>query len=295
MFKLKGPILATVSCDEVSQEVLRHADALARFYDVKLCICHILPEKCAGEPLFPYRYRGDALKVSADLEDSLLQTIHTITSREPTQVSIVIERGTTHSAILRAAERVGAGAIIVGGESKQDSMPVWGGIAEQVTRHTDCPVWLVRPSPDGRVLAATDFSDPALVAMAAGAAEALRLHADLAITHAIEVLPVMLPAVKGVAYSVLLMDAAAHLRQASQRKLDDCVRRFDAKGGGLLSEGPAAPAILRAAKELPTQLIVVGKHGKRGGNHLTLGRVAEAIIRASPCSVLIARIAEHGQ
>ena len=82
------------------------------------------------------------------------------------------------------------------------------------------------------------------------------------------------------------------MRKIWQQRLDECVHRFEAKGGGLLREGPAAPAILNAAAELPAQLLVVGTHGRTGLKRLiALGSVAEAVVRAAPCSVLIVRLA----
>ena len=62
---------------------------------------------------------------------------------------------------------------------------------------------------------------------------------------------------------------------------------FKAKGGGPLRDGPAAPAILSATSELPAQLLVVGTHGRTGLSRIALGSVAQAVVRAAPCSVLL--------
>ena len=293
MFEIKGPIMAAMTFDDVSLDVLRQADAMARFYKTKLCVCHVLGEICAVRPLFPYLHMDDALKV-ADLEawiqKELLKTIRAVVSRNAAQVSVVIEQGTVHSGILRAAEEMGAGAIVIGGKKDQASTPVLGGIAERVTRHAHCPVLLVRPSPSGKVLVATDFSSPSMPAIEAGVREAKRLHTKLTIIHAIDIMPVILPAVEGVAYPAIPPIANDHIKQESQRELDDCVRRFGAKGGGVLYDGEAAPGIVETAAELPAQLIIVGIHGRTGLSRLALGSVAEAVLRTSPCSVLVVRI-----
>ncbi len=295
MFQIKGPVLAAMVFDEVSQEVLRQADALASFYKTDMYICHVLPEICAVRPLFPYLHMDDALN-AADLEASVRKTlrrnIHEVTSREPAKDSIVIEQGTAHSGILRAAEHAGAGMIVIGGKNKQDGTAIWGGIAERVTRHADCPVLVVKPTASAKVLAATDFSNPSLPAVTAAAAEAQRLHTDLAIVHAMDVLPIMLPAGEGVEYPVFPKDVDSYIRVASQRELDECVRRFNAKGGGFLRTGPAAQAILNTAAELPAQLIVLGTHGRTGLGRIALGSVAESVLRAAPCSVLVVRMAQ---
>src|SRR5262245_20142144 len=48
-------------------------------------------------------------------------------------------------------------------------------------------------------------------------------------------------------------------------------------------EGDAAPTILRAAKELPADLIVLGTHGRTGLARLLMGSVAELVVRRAGC------------
>ena len=294
MFQVKGPILAAMDFDKGSDELLRQADALARSYKVKLSVCHVLPEIFAVRPLYPQLHLDDALKLSeleAAVRDALLERIRTVTAREPPQIEIEIEQGTVHAGILRAADNIGAGAVIVGGKVDHSGLHLLGSSAEHVVRYANCPVLVARPSPAGKILAATDFSDPALPAVEAGAAEARRRKADLAIIHAIDLLPVMSPSYGDFySYSEPPMDLSDPMRKIWQQRLDECVHRFKAKGGGLLPDGPAAPAILSAASELPAQLLVMGTHGRTGLRRMiALGSVAETVVRAAPCSVLIVR------
>lgn len=292
MFQVKGPILAAMDLDKGSDDLLRQADALARSYKVKLSVCHVLPEIFAVRPLFPQLHLDDSLKLSeleAAVRDGLLERIRTVTAREPPQTGIEIEQGTVHAGIIRAAERIGAGAVVVGGKVDHRGPHILGSTAEHVVRYAHCPVLVARPSPAGKVLAATDFSDAALPAVEAGAAEARRRKADLTIIHAIDLLPLMSP-VYGEFYSVPPIDLSDQMRTLGQHRLDECVHHFKAKGGGLLRNGPAATAILSAASELPAQLLVVGTHGRTGLSRIALGSVAEAVVRAAPCSVLTVRL-----
>ena len=293
MFQIKGPILAAMDIDKGSEELLRQADALARSYKVKLSVCHVFPEIFAVQPLFPQLHLDDALKLSeleAAARDDLLKRIRTVTAREPPQMEIEIEQGTVHAGILRAAENIGAGAVVVGGKVDHTGLHILGSSAEHVVRYANCPVLVARPSPAGKILAATDFSDPALPAVEAGAAEARRRKADLAIIHAIDLLPAISPFYADF-YSMPPMDLSDQMRKIWQQRLDECVHHFKAKGGGLLREGPAVPAILSAAVELPAQLLVMGTHGRTGLSRLiALGSVAEAVVRAAPCSVLVVRL-----
>ena len=296
MFQIKGPILAAMDLEKGSEELLRQADALARSYKVKLSVCHVLPEIFAVQPLFPQLHLGDALRLydlEASVRDALLKRIRTVTAREPPQIEIEIEQGTVHAGILRAADNIGAGAVVVGGKIDHTGLHILGGSAEHVVRYANCPVLVARSSPEGKVLAATDFSDPALPAVEAGAAEARHRKADLAIIHAIDLLPAMRPVYGDFyGYSAPPEELSNQMKQIWQQSLDECVHRFKAKGGGLLPDGPASTAILSAAAELPAQLLVMGTHGRTGLNRLiALGSVAEAVVRAAPCSVLVVRLA----
>jgi nucleotide-binding universal stress UspA family protein len=294
MFKIQGPILAAMDLDKGSEELLRQADTVARSYHVKLFVCHVLPEIFAVQPLFPQLHLSDALNLydlEASVRDALLKRIRTVTAREPPQIEIEIEQGTVHAGILRAAENIGAGAVVVGGKVDHNGLHYPGSTAEHVVRYANCPVLVARPSPAGKVLAATDFSDPALPALEAGAAEARHRKTDLTIIHAIDPLPVMSPFYGEFYGDTSLIDLRSEMRKIWQQRLDECVHHFKAKGGGLLPDGPAAPAILSAASELPARLLVVGTHGRTGLSRIiALGSVAEAVARAAPCSVLIVRL-----
>ncbi len=292
MFHIKGPVLAAMDVGKGSDELLRQADAIARSHHVKLHICHVLPEVFAVRPLFPQLHLDDALKLSdleASVRDALLGRIRAVTARVPPQIEIEIEQGTVHAGIIRAAENIGAGAIVIGGKVDDKGLHFLSSSAEHVVRYASCPVLVARSSPAGKVLAATDFSDPAIPAVEAGAAEALRRHADLAIIHVIDLLPLMRLSY-GEFYGGLPMDLSDQMRKIWQHRLDECVHHFKAKGGSLLREGLAAPAILNAASELPAQLLVVGTHGRTGWSRFALGSVAEAVVRSAPCSVLIVRM-----
>jgi universal stress protein E len=293
MFQIKGPILAAMDLDKGSDEVLRQADALAHSYKVKLFVCHVLPEIFAVHPLFPYLHLDDALKaynLEASVRDALLKRILTVTDREPPKIEIQIEQGTVHAGVLRAADNIGAGAVVVGGKGDPEGSHFLGSAAEHVVRYANCPVLVARPSPAGKILAATDFSDPALPAVEAGATEARHRKADLTIIHALDLLQVTRPSYSDFfSYDTPPMDLSDRMRTIWQQKLDECVHRFKAKGGGLHRDGPAAPAILSAASELPAQLLVVGTQGRTGVSRIALGSVAEAVVRAAPCSVLVVR------
>lgn len=51
--------------------------------------------------------------------------------------------------------------------------------------------------------------------------------------------------------------------------------------------------IVAMAKEIPSDLIVMGTHGRRGLTHMLLGSVAEKVLRSAPCPVITIRPEEE--
>lgn len=56
--------------------------------------------------------------------------------------------------------------------------------------------------------------------------------------------------------------------------------------------GRAAVEIVKAAKEWPANLIVIGSHGRGGIKRAVLGSVAESVMRHAPCPVMVIKAEE---
>jgi nucleotide-binding universal stress UspA family protein/quercetin dioxygenase-like cupin family protein len=56
-----------------------------------------------------------------------------------------------------------------------------------------------------------------------------------------------------------------------------------------VAEGDAPEEILRLARALPCDLIIMGTHGRTGRGRLLTGSVAEEVLRKAPCPVLAVR------
>ena len=57
--------------------------------------------------------------------------------------------------------------------------------------------------------------------------------------------------------------------------------------------GTPVQQILRLAKELDVDLIIMGTHGRTGFSHFFLGSVAEKVVRQAPCPVLTVHPSER--
>lgn len=56
--------------------------------------------------------------------------------------------------------------------------------------------------------------------------------------------------------------------------------------------GVPATEIVKAAKDWPADLIVIGSHGRSGLERAIVGSIAEAVMRHAPCPVLVVRAQE---
>ena len=79
------------------------------------------------------------------------------------------------------------------------------------------------------------------------------------------------------------------MKQARQR-LEELAKNIGVdKSECFVSQGSTRREILRLAKELNTNLIVIGSHGREGIQRL-LGSTANAVLHGAPCDVLAVRI-----
>jgi nucleotide-binding universal stress UspA family protein len=81
-------------------------------------------------------------------------------------------------------------------------------------------------------------------------------------------------------------------RRLAQDQVESLAEPFEAAGIHVESEvsdlGPDK-ALIEAAERHNADLVVVGTHGHTGFKRLTMARIAQRVVRNSPCSVLVAR------
>lgn len=151
------------------------------------------------------------------------------------------------------------------------------------------------------VVAATDFSDLATLALDAAIGDAMSTSAEL---HVIHVLPPMViapvpglaPPPLGSAMMEMGTDGAGMPRDkaAALHELEQHVRGRVPSGVELGFEchvrvGRPAPEITRLAQQLEADALYLSTHGRSGLRRLVLGSVAESVIRVAPCPVVVMR------
>ena len=145
-----------------------------------------------------------------------------------------------------------------------------------------------------KILVAVDGS----TASAKGLREAIRLaktdSARLFILHVVDEYPAF-AALDGMMAGAPGADLVPALREGGKRVLARAKTTAEKAGvpaKAVLREmlsGPAAYPIVREARKLGADLIVLGTHGRRGVRRLVLGSDAEQVVRTASVPVLLVR------
>jgi universal stress protein A len=140
-----------------------------------------------------------------------------------------------------------------------------------------------------RILWPTDFSPLAKAALPHAVGLASDAGAELVLLHVLP-LPAMFaaPDISGAVWIPLQRKTRAAARLQLLR-LEKQVRGPNLRTHMALTEGIPFPQIVRAAKRLRCDLIVLATHGRTGLAHAIMGSVAENVIRHAPCPVLTVR------
>lgn len=230
---------------------------LAAAHRARLVVVHVIEPAATDEARTRARCR---------LEDSCAELATT---------TLLLE-GPPAEQILDAARAEAADLVIVGSKGLTGIVRVWlGSVAEKVARTSLIPVLVSRGvvyRAIGKILVATDFSEPA----------------ERAFALAIEVAP---PDATFELLHVLDSARPATGENEAQRQVAALLSRHARPQADLRFEvavGAPGDQILRRLEQ-GHGLVALGTHGRHGLARLLLGSVAQTIVRGAPCSVLISR------
>lgn len=276
-------LLVPLDGSDLSREALRVARRLvARVADPSFTLLEVVGPGPSGAQ---EHLRGAALqRLRGEAEELLAETVRVRRSLKtpgPSRPRVVplVELGRPADEILRAAG-TGFEAVVMTTHGRSGlGRAVRGSVAEEVLRRSPIPVLLstshgTRLSGPGepflRLLVPLDGSELAYRALPLAATVARQSGAEVVLfrSEAEEAEP------------GCLEHAERLLRERGVRRIERLIDR---------SEGPAA-AILAAIERCRADLAVMTTHGRSGLERLRLGSVAEEVLRASPCPVLVKRL-----
>lgn len=141
------------------------------------------------------------------------------------------------------------------------------------------------------IVVPTDFSDLANAAIPVAFALARDHKARVVLVHVLEAIVIPNP-LYATYYPMPTPEQMRKAESASAealKKLVPAEHRDKVEVTALAVHGEPASELGRIAREEMASLIVIASHGRTGLKHLVLGSVAERVLRAASCPVLIVR------
>ncbi len=284
-------ILIGTDFSEASEKALRYSLALARFYESKLCLAHVVSSlglTMVG-PGAMAACEEAVSREAANLEDSLIQS----GAFAGIQHKFIVRQGELWPVLQEIIRQESIDLLVVGTRGRHGIAKLFlGSIAEQILRQTDCPVLTFGPHSDGRpwfgtpsthrtFLFATDFGPASLHGLPQAIAAANRFGAKLAFLSIIPVAP-----------SSTDEALTGWQEDARMRTLQRLAELADVAGLDLRPElyaefksaEPASEKILEIADKLRADLIIMGLHASAYTgvtSHLDLATTYDVICRAS--------------
>jgi len=136
-----------------------------------------------------------------------------------------------------------------------------------------------------RILCPVDFSEFSASALAYAAAFAKLFGSEITVLH---VFATAVPPASSETYPAWLLQVP-EARKSIADELHLLLAPLSSAGVTVrtqIAEGNTASEIVRHAAEHDVDLVVMGTHGRSGFDRLTLGSVAEKVLRKAPCPVL---------
>lgn len=292
-------ILCPVDFSDFSRRALAHALALARWYEARVEVLHVV----ALEPAAVYaEYPGpmglesvSAGPLSAELD----RFVEPYRSRD-VAIETSLQEGHIVNQILHEARAMPADLIVIGSHGRGGfERFVLGSVTEKVLRKATCRVLTVPPRVEGaphegpvvfsRILCPVDFSPSSIKALDYALSVAEEAGAELFVLHAIEGLHgEALTAYPDFNVARFVeqteSEALARLRQA----IPDEARTW-CTPHELVASGKAYEEILRVARERDIHLIVIGVHGRSAVNLMLFGSTTHQVVRQATCPVITLR------
>jgi len=200
--------------------------------------------------------------------------------------------------ILAQAEDGRADLLVVGshGRSGVEHL-LLGSTTEKLLRKSPCPVLVVPHQEDGaaaapqaafrRIVCPIDFSDASLNALERALELAEEADAQLTLLHVIEMPPDLdeMRSVLNTESSDIRASAEARALERLRQLIPESAVTY-CSVSAVIVEGSAHREIVRVARDLQADLIVMGVHGRGAVRVALFGSNTHAVLRRAPCPVL---------
>lgn len=272
-------ILVAVDLESGTESVLETATMLARSFNSKLMLMHVVPE------VLPDTWTDDLDQ--EQLTKHLDEMKGGIEQQGVTVSAVELLHGKASYRICQYAEQKGADLIVLAGSRRRKSGARLGVTGDRVLRNSSKPVWLVQRS-DGaapsNILCAVDQSLAAGKALQYAMGLAGKFEARLTVLRVNEAMPSI--------YAQLTHSedpSVSHRTKGIRSELRALVGELVEAGVDAhieVREGIPHVEILATAADLECDLIVMGTEGMSNQPRTLVGSVTKKVTRAMPCSIV---------
>lgn len=299
-------ILVPLDGSSFAEQALPLASRIAQRIDSKLRLTLV-----HGLPSAPIDPAAAKLFTSIELatrksERSYLRAIQARLRDGGTRLaSAVTLTGKAGPALAQYVREMGIDLVVMSTHGRGGIRRAWlGSVADYLIRNLEVPVLLVRPRESepglappaawGQILVPLDGSPLAEAALGPAMVLARAWNAELALLQVVR--PILLSADPSLPLplpSAFDKELTTEWRTQAQDYLDDIVEKLHEQGiratGAAALGWYAADSILEAARPERVAAIVIATHGRGGLRRLTLGSVADKVVRGADVPVLVYR------
>jgi nucleotide-binding universal stress UspA family protein len=292
-------IMCPIDFSDTSRGALKHALAIAKWYESSITALHVIDLPILPEPPILFAEPGIETPTS-ERRQLLLEKLRgwlEPADRAGVKTEAIVDEGQPATRILDRASTLGTDLIVIGthGLSGFERFVV-GSVAEKVLRKAACPVMTVPPAavsdakvPYARLLCPVDFSEPSLEALRFAFSLAQESDARLTILHVFD-----WPADDELIVEQFEAPEFKALVESRARvRLEGLVSpevRVWCRPETKVGYGKPYRHILATAEAEGTDLIVMGVRGRNALDLALLGSTTNHVVRRAPCPVLTLRL-----
>jgi nucleotide-binding universal stress UspA family protein len=292
-------VLCPIDFSEFSATAFDYACSLARYYEAKLFLEHVVSPVGATYPRYMLPDAAVATiywDLSADAGKRLQEMVKKRASNG-FQPELVVHKGLVPETILTFAKEQAVNLIVMGTHGRRGwDRLMTGSVTESVLRKALCPVLAVRKPAHNfvdpkqgddiihlrKILFCTDFSENSSAALEYALSLAQEYRAELTVLHVLEEFP-------GRELQTKTEEVEHKLREPiPPDALDWCSVKTRVRVGKPYQE------IIQLALEDQIDLIVLGVRGRSAADLAVFGSTTHRVIQLGPCPVLAVHM-EAGQ
>jgi universal stress protein E len=277
---LLGKILLATDFSESSDNVIENAVELAKTFQSKIILLHVLPDDIKNEKAKQLLNQAATAQLKSVTEKINSAGVETEKS--------ILEYGHHFDKINQVADTVNANIILVGsGEKMEKDAYKLGTTAEKIIQKSNKPVWVVKkdmPLSVKNILCPVDFSTESKRALENAIILARRFKAKLTIFSVYE------------NYYSSSLRSKVNWEELNEFASSDHMNELDSFLGNFnltdldwqkeIIGGNPATEILEAISRNQSDLLIMGTTGKSGLSRFLMGSVTEKVIRGVPCSFI---------